>query len=94
MTGPDQISPARAGYQALQVCALFQSADLRGPGGSAMNLLDCAQDHRRDALDLPAHQVPGAVAVMDLVQAPLHPAPAHRPGWWSCHRRFSTLESA
>jgi hypothetical protein len=28
-----------------------------------MDLLDCAEDHRRGALDGPAHQVPGAVAV-------------------------------
>jgi len=31
-----------------------------------MDLLDCAEDHRRGALDGPAHQVPGAVAVMYL----------------------------
>ena len=31
-----------------------------------MDLLDGAEDHRRGALDGPAHQVPGAVAVMYL----------------------------
>jgi hypothetical protein len=31
-----------------------------------MDLLDCAEDHRRGALDGPAHQVPWAVAVMYL----------------------------
>ena len=31
-----------------------------------MDLLDCAADHRRGALDRPAHQVPWAVAVMNL----------------------------
>src|SRR5271166_3579088 len=33
-------------------------------GGSVINLLDGAEDHRRGALDRPAHQVPWAVAVM------------------------------
>src|SRR5690348_8772564 len=45
---------------------LLRSAELWGPGGSVMDLLDCAEDHRRGALDGPAHQVPGAVAVMYL----------------------------
>ena len=31
-----------------------------------IDLLDCAEDHRRGAMDGPAHQVPGAVAVMYL----------------------------
>jgi hypothetical protein len=44
----------------------FGSAELCGPGGPALDLLDCAEDHRRGALDGPAHQMPGAVAVMDL----------------------------
>ena len=35
-------------------------------GGSVMDLLDGAEDHRRGALDRPAHQVPWAVAVMYL----------------------------
>jgi hypothetical protein len=35
-------------------------------GGSVMDLLDGAEDHRRGALDRPAHQVPGAVAVLYL----------------------------
>jgi len=46
--------------------ARFRSADLWGVGGCLMDLLDCAEDHRRGALDGPAHQVPEAVAVMDL----------------------------
>ena len=41
-------------------------AVLCGLGGSLTDLLDCAEDHRRGALDGPAHQVPGAVAVMYL----------------------------
>jgi len=36
-----------------------------------MDLLDRAGDHRRGALDGPAHQVPWAVAVMDLGEPPL-----------------------
>jgi hypothetical protein len=35
-----------------------------------MDLLDCAEDHRRGALDGPAHQVPRAVALMDLGEPP------------------------
>jgi hypothetical protein len=35
-------------------------------GGSILDLLDRAEDHRRGALDRPAHQVPGAVAVLYL----------------------------
>ena len=35
-----------------------------------MDLLDCAEDHRRGALDGPAHQVPWAVAVLDLGEPP------------------------
>src|SRR5690348_18334898 len=42
----------------------LRSAELCGLGGSLMDLLDCAEDHRRGALDGPAHQVPWAVAVM------------------------------
>ena len=37
----------------------------------ARNLLDIVEDHRRGALDGPAHQVPGAVAVMDLGESPV-----------------------
>jgi hypothetical protein len=37
-----------------------------GSGGSALNLVDCAEDHRRGTLDGPADEVPGAVAVMYL----------------------------
>ena len=47
------------------------SAELRGLGGSLMGLLDyCAEDHRRDALDGPAHQVSWAVAVVYLGEPP------------------------
>ena len=35
-------------------------------GGFVMDLLDRAEDHRRGALDRPAHQVPWAVAVLYL----------------------------
>jgi hypothetical protein len=41
-----------------------------GSGGSALNLLDCAEDHRRGTLDGPADEVPGAVAVMYLGESP------------------------
>ena len=44
----------------------IRSAELCGLGGSLMDLLDRAEDHRRGALDGPAHQVPWAVAVMYL----------------------------
>jgi len=47
------------------------SAELCGSGGSAVNLLHCAEDHRRGTLDWSADQVPGAVAVMDLGEPPL-----------------------
>ncbi len=33
-------------------------------GGSVIDLLDGTEDHRRGALDRPAHQVPWAVAAM------------------------------
>ena len=36
-----------------------------------MDLLDRFEDHRRGALDRPAHQVPWAVAVMDLGEPPV-----------------------
>jgi hypothetical protein len=36
-----------------------------------MDLLDCAEDHRRGALDGPAQQVPWAVAVMYLGEPPV-----------------------
>ena len=40
-------------------------------GWLSVNLLDGAKDHRRGPLDGPAHQVPGAVAMMDLGEAPV-----------------------
>jgi hypothetical protein len=46
---PDQISPV-AGFK-LGIGPLFGSADLSGPGSSAVNLFDCAEDHRHGALD-------------------------------------------
>lgn len=49
----------------------LRSAELRGLGGPAVNLVDCAEDHRCGALDCPAHRVPGAVAVMDLGEPPV-----------------------
>ena len=48
------------------MCGPPQSAELCDTGGSVLDLLDRAEDHRRGALDRPAHQVPGAVAVMYL----------------------------
>ena len=36
-----------------------------------MDLLDSAEDHRRGALDGPAHQVPGTVAVVYLGEPPV-----------------------
>lgn len=39
-------------------------------GGSALNLLDCAEDYRRGMPDRPPDQVPGAVPVMYLSQSP------------------------
>src|SRR5947208_10772953 len=60
------IEPRRA-----SVC--LRSAELCGLGGSLMDLLDCAEDHRRGALDGPAHQVPGAVAVTYLGEPLLDP---------------------
>jgi hypothetical protein len=50
--------------------SLLRSAELCGLGGSVMDLLDCAEDHRRGALHGPAHQVPWAVAIMYLGEPP------------------------
>jgi hypothetical protein len=36
-----------------------------------MDLLDRAEDHRRGAVDGPAHQMPWAEAVLDLGEPPL-----------------------
>ena len=73
---PDQHSISQQGHSGGQVQAtwghvgpsirFFRSADLWGLGGCLMDLLDCAEDHRRGALDGPAHQVPRAVAVLYL----------------------------
>ena len=49
---------------------VFQSAELCGSGGPVLDLLDRAEDQRRGALDGPARQVPGAVALMDLGESP------------------------
>jgi hypothetical protein len=48
----------------------FRSAELRGPGGPAVNLAGCTEDHWRGVLDGPAHRVSGTVAVMDLGERP------------------------
>ena len=40
-------------------------------GGSVVDLLDRAEDHRRGALNRPAHQVPGAIAALYLREPPL-----------------------
>jgi hypothetical protein len=44
--------------------------DMCAPGGSVLDLLDCAQDHRRGALHGAAHQVPRAIALLDLGKSP------------------------
>jgi hypothetical protein len=48
----------------------LRSAELCGLGDSLTDLLDRFEDHRRGALDGPAHQVPWAVAVMYLGEPP------------------------
>ena len=83
--GPN--GPGSSHHQGRPGIARFWSAELCDPGSSLMDLLDGAEDHRRGALDGPAHQVPWAVAVMDLGEPPARPARARRPGWWSCHSR-------
>jgi hypothetical protein len=60
MTSHDHMQPRVAS------ACLLRSVGLCGLGGSLMDLLDCAEDHRRGALDGPAYQVPGAVAVLYL----------------------------
>ena len=50
-----------------------RSAGLCGLGGSLLDLLDRAEDHRRGALDRPAHQVPRAVAGVYLGEPPVDP---------------------
>jgi len=62
-------SPSHIEPRGASVC--LRSAELRGPGGSLMDLLDRAEDHRRGALDGPAHQVPWAVTVMYLGKPPV-----------------------
>ena len=54
VTGP---RGASVGLRSVELCRL---------GGSLMDLLDGAEDHRRGAPDGPAHQVPWAVAVVYL----------------------------
>jgi hypothetical protein len=49
-------------------------------GGFVMDLLDRAKDHRRGALDRPAHQVPWAVAVLYLGEPLFDRARVRRPG--------------
>ena len=48
----------------------LRSVELCGLGGSLVNLLDRFEDHRRGALNRPAHQVPGAIAVVYLGEPP------------------------
>jgi hypothetical protein len=56
--------------RALEPCRHSPSGvDSSGSSGLAVNLLDCAEDHRRGAPDRPADQVPRAVAVMDLSES-------------------------
>ena len=63
--GQVQATRGYAGHESA-MCSPPQSAELYGMGGFVMDLLDRAEDHRRGALDRPAHQVPWAVAVLDL----------------------------
>src|SRR5207244_9119012 len=64
-------SSSHIGPRGASVC--LRPAELCGlGGGSLMDLLDCAEDHRRGALDGPAHQVPWAVAVMYLGEPPVY----------------------
>ena len=65
----------------------FGSAELRGPGGSAVNLVDCAEDHRRGTLDGPADRVPRGGRGDVSRRAACRPGRARRPGWWSCRSR-------
>ena len=61
-------SSSHIGPRRASVC--LRSAELCGLGGSLMDLLNCAEDHRRGALDGPAHQVHRAVAAMYLGELP------------------------
>ena len=68
----DHLSPDSAGRCIRAgACGRCGCGELCGPGGLVPDLLDCAEDHRRGALDGPAHEVPGAVAVMDLGEPPV-----------------------
>jgi len=58
-----------------------RSAELRDMGGSIIDLLDGTEDHRRGALDRPAHQVPRAVAAMYFGE-PL--VDRHELAVWAC----------
>ena len=46
-----QLDPVPAKIKIVQASSLFQSAELRASGGSVLDLLDYAEDHRRGALD-------------------------------------------
>ena len=58
--------PSSSHREPLRASVCLRFAELCGPGGSLMDLLDCAEDHRRGALDGPAHRVPWAVAAVYL----------------------------
>ena len=77
--GQVQATRGYAGHES----AMFsppQSAELCDMGGFVMDLLDRAKDHRRGALDRPAHQVPWAVAVLYLGEPLFDRARVRRPG--------------
>ena len=46
-----QLDPVAAKIKIVQASPLFQSAELCASDGSVLDLLDCAEDHRRGALD-------------------------------------------
>ena len=59
----EPIGPGSSQTKIFWYCGRLGLQELCDPGGSVLDLLDRAEDHRRGALDGPAHQVPGAVAV-------------------------------
>ena len=67
----EPIGPGSSQDQDRPGIALFRSAELCDPGGSVLDSLDGAEDHRRGALDWPADQMPVAIAVMDLGESPV-----------------------
>jgi hypothetical protein len=64
------LGPPPAKTKIMHASPSFRSAELSASGGSVLDLLDGAEDHRRGALDGLADQVPVAVAAMDLGESP------------------------